>query len=96
MSGVTCEQWPGLKNPPFRPRVHIKVRSSEKAETHYETDRAEYFYPHEIPDLNVQSLKDITRALDAITADPATKFMKLAPEHKRLVCIYELWTRKNC
>jgi hypothetical protein len=43
-----------LRTPPFRPKVFIKVRSSEKAETEFETDRAEYFYPHEIPDLKVQ------------------------------------------
>src|ERR1700687_697669 len=77
-----------LRTPPFKPRVFIKVRSSEKVESFFETDRAEYYYPHEIPDLKVQAVRDIAKALDGITGDSATKFMKLSPDHKRLDCIY--------
>jgi Histidine kinase-, DNA gyrase B-, and HSP90-like ATPase len=82
-----------LKTPPFKPKVTITVRSSDKTETVFETDRAEYFYPHEIPNLKVQSVHDLARALDGIAADPATKFMKLGPEYKRLDCIYEVWDK---
>jgi hypothetical protein len=82
-----------LRTPPFRPKVFIKVRSSEKVDTHYETDRAEYFYPHEIPNLKGQSVRDVAKALDGITADSATKFMKLSPDYKRLDCIYDLWDK---
>ena len=43
-----------LSTPPFQPKIHLKVLSSEKTETSLDTDRAEYFYPHEIPNLKVQ------------------------------------------
>lgn len=82
-----------LKTPPFRPKVFIKVRSTEKVETTFETDRAEYFYPHEIPDLKVQSVHDLAKALDAIAGDSATKFLKLSPEYKRLDGIWEIWDK---
>jgi Histidine kinase-, DNA gyrase B-, and HSP90-like ATPase len=84
-----------LRTPPFRPKVFIKVRSSEKAETEFETDRAEYFYPHEIPDLKVQSVRDVAKALDGISADPATKFLKLPAEYKRLDCIWDIWDKEE-
>jgi Histidine kinase-, DNA gyrase B-, and HSP90-like ATPase len=84
-----------LRTPPFRPKVFIKVRSSEKAETDFETDRAEYFYPHETPDLKVQSLHDVAKALDGIAGDPATKFLKLPAEYKRLDCIWEIWDKEE-
>lgn len=82
-----------LQTPPFKPKVTIAVRSSDKTETSIQPDRAEYFYPHEIPDLKVQSLHDITKALDSISGDATTKFTKLAAEHKRLDCIYEVWSK---
>jgi hypothetical protein len=82
-----------LSTPPFKPKIQIRVRSSEKVDTIFETDRAEYFYPHEIPDLKVQSLHDITRALDSISGDSTTKFTKLQAEYKRLDCIYEVWNK---
>ena len=84
-----------LRTPPFKPKVFIKVVSSEKVETSFETDRAEYYYPHEIPNLKVQAVHDVAKALDGITGDAATKFMKLAPEFKRLDCIYDLWDKED-
>ncbi|HTV59965.1 MAG TPA: ATP-binding protein [Verrucomicrobiae bacterium] len=82
-----------LTTPPFRPRIHIKVRSAEKSETVFETDRAEYFYPHEFPNLKVQSLRDLTKALDAIPGDARTKFTKLQGDYKRLDCVYDIWDK---
>jgi hypothetical protein len=84
-----------LSTPPFQPSVIIKVKSTEKSDTRFETRRAEYFYPHEIPNLKVQSLHDIVKALDSIQGDPATKFTKLPAEYKRLDCIYEIWNREE-
>lgn len=82
-----------LRTPPFKPKVFITVRSSEKVDTRFETDRAEYYYPHEIPDLKVQAVRDVAKALDGITGDSSTKFMKLPPDYKRLDCIYDLWDK---
>ncbi len=82
-----------LRTPPFRPKVIIRVRSADKVETHFETDRAEYLYPHEIPSLKVESVRDITNALDAISGDSTTKYQKLANEYKRLDCIWDVWDK---
>jgi hypothetical protein len=82
-----------LSSAKFNPKVFIKVRSQEKVESTLEPERAEYFYPHEIPEQKVQSLRDITKALDAITGDSTTKFMKLAGDFKRLDCIYDVWDK---
>ena len=82
-----------MKTPPFKPHVSIRVRSSDRSETVHETDRAEYFYPHEIPNLKVQSVHDVAKALNSINGDSATKFMKLAPEYKRLDCIWDIWDK---
>lgn len=105
LGAQTAEQWYNvlriktplggvyLGTPPFRPQVFIKVRSTEKNETTFDTDRAEYFYPHEIPNLKAASVRDIAKALDAIPGDSSTKFMKLAPELKRLDCIWDVWDK---
>ncbi|HEY3927901.1 MAG TPA: ATP-binding protein [Candidatus Koribacter sp.] len=107
LGAQTAEQWYNvlriktplggvyLKTPAFRPKVIITVRSAEKNETRHETDRAEYFYPHEIPNLKVQSLRDITSALNAITGDSTTKFTRLAPELKKLDAIWEIWDKEE-
>lgn len=82
-----------LTTPPFLPAVNLSVKSAEGSITDCVTDRAEYYYPHEIPTLKVQSLSDVRKALAAIPGDPATQFQKLASEHKRLDCLYEIWDK---
>jgi hypothetical protein len=84
-----------LSSPPFRPKILIKVKSADKVESTLETDRAEYFYPHETPDLKVQSVRDITKALDSITGDSTTKFTKLPADYKRLDCMYDIWDKEE-
>jgi len=82
-----------LSTPPFKPKVTLKVRSAEKVDSVSEPERAEYYYPHEIPDLKTQSLHDIVKALDAIPGDSVTKFNKLAGEFKRLDCMWDIWDK---
>lgn len=85
-----------LSSPPFRPKIIVKVRSAEKIETTFEPERAEYFYPHETPHLpKVQSVRDITKALDSISGDAATKFTKLPAEFKRLDCMWDIWDKEE-
>jgi hypothetical protein len=84
-----------LSSPPFRPKTFIRVRSAEKIETVLEPERAEYFYPHETPNLKVQSLHDLIKALDSITGDTTTKLTKLPAEYKRLDCIYDIWNKEE-
>ncbi len=99
----TAEQWYNvlcIKTPlggvylstsKFSPRVTVRVRSSDKEVSEYTKSRAEYYYPHEIPNLKVQSLRDVSKAADAIPGDSQTKLLKLAPEFKRLQCVYDIW-----
>jgi hypothetical protein len=84
-----------LSTAKFRPRIFIEVTSSEKFVGRFETNRAEYFYPHEIPDAKVAALKDLKAALDAIPGDSATKFTKLPGEFKRLDCIWDVWDKEE-
>lgn len=82
-----------LRTPPFSPTVDITVYSPEGTETQTSTSRAEYYYPHEIPNMRVQSLRDIQNAINEITGDSSTKFTKLGNEFKKLDCIYDVWDK---
>ncbi|MGA7503534.1 MAG: ATP-binding protein [Candidatus Sulfotelmatobacter sp.] len=62
-----------LSTSKFSPRVTILVRSSDKEISEYTKNRAEYYYPHEIPNLKVQSLRDVSKAADAIQGDSQNK-----------------------
>jgi Histidine kinase-, DNA gyrase B-, and HSP90-like ATPase len=82
-----------LSSMKFAPRITIKVRSSDKEITTLSTERAEYYYPHEIPNLKVKSLGDVSKAADKIAGDSQTKLLKLDPEFKRLHCVYDIWDK---
>jgi Histidine kinase-, DNA gyrase B-, and HSP90-like ATPase len=82
-----------LTTPPFQTTVSLTVKSAEGSVTEIETSRAEYYYPHEIPNLKGQSLTDIRNALASVPGDAATQFMKIGSEFKRLDCLYEIWTK---
>jgi hypothetical protein len=84
-----------LSTSKFSPRVTIIVRSSDKEVTEYTKDRAEYYYPHEIPSLKVQSLRDVSKAADAIQGDSQTKLLKLPPDFKRLQCVWDVWGKEE-
>jgi hypothetical protein len=77
----------------FSPNVTITVIGSDDSSTSVSTERAEYYYPHEIPDLKVQQLGDITTALNNIRGDASTKFKALSQEFKRLDCIWQVWDK---
>ena len=79
----------------FSPKVTIIVRSSDKEVSEYSKHRAEYYYPHEIPNLKVQSLRDVSKAADAIQGDSQTKLLKLPAEFKRLQCVYDVWGKEE-
>jgi hypothetical protein len=77
----------------FRPGVSLTVKASEGTTTSAPTGRAEYYYPHEIPNLKAQSLGDLQKAMAAISGDAATVFTKLGSEFKRLDCIWDVWDK---
>jgi len=80
-----------LSSAKFMPSVTVSVRSSDRELSEKTTDRAEYYYPHEIPNLKVKSLGDLSKAADKIPGDSQTKLLKLDAEFKRLHCIYDIW-----
>lgn len=76
----------------FLPTVHLNVRSAEGTPTDVTTKRAEYYYPHELPNVNkVQSIKEIQNALSKIHGDAGTKYTKLPAAYKLLDCIWDVW-----
>jgi hypothetical protein len=75
----------------FSPTVVIRVRSSDKEVSEKRQTGAEYYYPHDIPNLKIQSLRDVSKAADNIQGDAQTKLLKLPPEFKRLQCLYDIW-----
>ncbi len=82
-----------LSGSPCKVKIHISVVSSDKSRTHLEVDRAEYYYPHEIPNLKTQSVTAITAAMDKISGDSLIKFSKLEAEYKRLDCMWDIWDK---
>ncbi|WP_263378704.1 ATP-binding protein [Granulicella paludicola] len=77
----------------FAPQIEIKVIASKAEPTVVQTNRAEYYYPHEIPDMKVQQLEDIIRSQNLVKGDASTKFKSLPQEFKRLDCIWEIWDK---
>ncbi len=89
MGATNAEQWLSvlriktplggvyLSTPIFLPTVELNVISPEGTETKVKTTNPEYFYPHEIPNLKTQSLRDIQNGLKAISGDSSTQFTKL-------------------
>jgi hypothetical protein len=84
-----------LTSSKFTPSVTIRVRASDKEVTDLTSNRAEYYYPHEIPNLKVQSLRDVSAAADKISGDSQTKLLKLDPAFKRLHCVYDIWNKEE-
>ena len=84
-----------LSTSKFSPTVVIRVRSSEKEVSEKKKTHAEYYYPHEIPNLKVQSLRDVSKAADGIQGDAQTKLLKLPAEFKRLQCLYDIWGKEE-
>jgi hypothetical protein len=82
-----------LSGSKFSARIHLSVISSEGNTTERVSDRVEYFYPHEIPDLKVQALEDIVAAQNKIPGDATTKLKNLPQEFKRLDCVYSIWDK---
>jgi hypothetical protein len=84
-----------LETPPFHPSVTVIAIGPEGTKTEVSNSIADFYYPHEIPNLKVQSLTDLQSALSKIQGDPETVFAKLSPEYKRLDCLYEIWPKDS-
>jgi len=84
-----------LETPPFCPSVTVTVIGPEGSKSEVLQTRADFYYPHEIPNLKVQSLDELQLALSKLQGDPQTIFAKLSPEFKRLDALYEVWTKQQ-
>jgi hypothetical protein len=81
-----------LKTPPFTPKVRLSVVDRSGTSTEHSSDHAEYFYPHEIPNLKVMDLTNLRAAIADLEGDPATRDKKLQGKYKQLECLYDIWT----
>ena len=84
-----------LSSTTFTPTITLRVRTADKQETTKTSERAEYYYPHEIPNIKVKSLGDVSKAADKIAGDAQTTFLKLDAEFKRLHCVYDIWDKEE-
>lgn len=84
-----------LNTPAFAPEINVKVTSPSGSVSSLTETRGEFYYPHEIPNIKVQSLSDLQKALNSIPGDAETVFAKLAPEFKRLDGLYEVWSKEQ-
>lgn len=83
-----------LSAPQISPQIKLSVIALDGSETTVESNRAEYYYPHELPVANkVQDLGSIHKALQNIEGDYSTRSARLPAEFKRLDCIYEVWNK---
>lgn len=73
--------------------VVIEVISAEGTKTHKELSSPDYYYPHEIPGLKIQTVSDVAKAISKVEGDPATKFARVGAEYKRLDALWEIWDR---
>jgi hypothetical protein len=78
----------------FAPEITVEVIPSQGQPTTVTTKRAEYYYPHEIPDMKVQQLSDVVAAQNALKGDASTRFKSLPQDFKRLDCIWDIWDKE--
>lgn len=75
----------------FRPTITVRVVNSAGSDSVKQTIGADYYFPHEIPNLKVQSINEIETAMANIGGSPQEKFGRLADTHKKLNAVYEIW-----
>lgn len=75
--------------------VLIEVNSAEGTRTTKEISRPDYYYPHEIPGLKIQTVSDVSKAIEKIDGDTTTKFAKVGQEYKRLDALWDIWDKSQ-
>lgn len=79
----------------FYPNVRVNVIDVDGTKSSHEADQPEYFYPHEMSDIKVASVKDVEKALSKIQGSPEQRFAKLGSEFKRLDCLWEIYDKSD-
>ncbi len=78
----------------FKPKIILSVIDVENNYTETTKDGAEYYYCHEIPNLKVECVSDIDKAIESISGCPEERYFKLADRFKKLNAIYDVWDWK--
>jgi hypothetical protein len=81
-----------LNTAKFSPQIEVTVTDSTGHITKESATQPEYFYPHEIPDQKISTVKDIEKALSSIQGSSEEKFTKLDPSLKRLDILWETYS----
>lgn len=84
-----------LESEAFKPEVTLRVIDHSGSATEVKQSNCEFYYPHEIPNLKVQSLSDINNSIIKIGGDHKNIKEKMPPAFKNLECIYDIWDEKN-
>lgn len=79
----------------FHPRVWLKVIDLDGTTTIEESSQPEYFYPHEMQDVKVATVRDVEAALQKIQGSAEQRFNKLSGEYKRLDCLWEVYDKND-
>ena len=86
-----------LNSAKFSPHAEVIVTDSTGHISKACAVQPEYFYPHEIPDYKVATVKDIEKALSAIPGSSEEKFTKLEGSYKRINIMWETYgTEELC
>ena len=84
-----------LQTSKFAPQVEIRVTDSNGSVTEANVHQPEYFYPHEIPNIKVATVKDIEKALSAIQGSSEEKRARLDSGYKRLDALWEIYSKEE-
>lgn len=86
-----------LENPNLDslPVINLKVTDKyENVTTITPQKRVEFYYPHDIPNVKVQSLTDVKKEYDKFEGSSQTKDKKVSNEFKNLEVIWDIWDSK--
>lgn len=80
-----------LKAESFEPHVYITVIDRTGVSTKFDKKKAEFYYPHEIPDIKQADLFEIRAAIKNIDGDIKTQNQKIPDRFKNLQLLWEIW-----
>lgn len=73
----------------IKPQVTVTVFDESDNKTERISQNCEFYYPHEISGLKIQSLSDLNKEVKKHKGDPADFKKKIKPEFKNLDCLYD-------
>lgn len=77
----------------FKPTYKIIVSDKKELKTTKIFPYADYYYPHEIPNIKIESISNIDSELAKLPGDYEEKFDKLSNQYKKLNAVFEIWDK---